>query len=401
MQVTPGPIDNAALDAFIELAGVKAWRERLSALERLATQPTRVGRAAFQRHVIELTINRLRRIGRNRPASLAECRIATLATDATLLNDRLSAPGRIRLRAAIRTALEACNTLVPAFHLLRTAALQRARGFEVEFTGLDDEASFDLLLRRDGVEAEVVCDVVSAEDGRGVHRGAWSSLVDRIDPELQLWLAGHPGRYLLKMTLPQGLKDVPEGTALASLHSRISLMLSSHCRADHDEAAVLRLDPLMLAAAQASENGLMPRLRNEFGPEAHLAVTRADGGLFVIAARASQENEVAVAVRRRMCAVAPARLSGARPGILAMFVEDTDRTEWRLLRERLDLEGEARQFLTDPGARSVVAVTCSSRLEMFGLTGSDAASDGELRFRNQAHPAAKTVALAPAVLSSF
>jgi len=121
----------------------------------------------------------------------------------------------------------------------------------------------------------------------------------------------------------------------------------------------------------------------------------------VIAARAGRENEVAVAVRRRMCTVAPARLSGARPGILAMFVEDTDRTEWRLLRERMDLEGETRQFLTDPGARSVVAVTCSSRLEMFGLAGPDAAPGGELRFRNPAHPAAKTAALAPAVLSSI
>ncbi len=401
MQPSFSQIDIAAIDAFVDLAGPRVWRERLAALERLAARPTHAGRAALQRHIIELTIDRLRRVGRNRPPSVAECYIADLALDATRLNDELRGPGRNRLRAVLRAALENVSTLVPMFHLLRTAALQRARGFDVAFPGLDDEASFDLLLCRDGAEAEVACDVVSAEEGRGVHRGAWVSLVDRIDPELQVWLAGHPGRYLLKMTLPQGLKDQPEGTALAALHGRITAMLSSRCRADHDEAAVLRLDPLMLAAAQASELGLMPRLRDQFGPEAHLLVTRASGGLFVIAARAGRENEVAVAVRRRMCTVAPARLSGARPGILAMFVEDTDRTEWRLLRERMDLEGETRQFLTDPGARSVVAVTCSSRLEMFGLAGPDAAPGGELRFRNPAHPAAKTAALAPAVLSSI
>ena len=102
-----------------------------------------------------------------------------------------------------------------------------------------------------------------------------------------------------------------------------------------------------------------------------------------------------------MTAIAPTRLTGTRPGILAMFVEDTDKTEWRLLRERMDLEGEARQFLTNPGARSVVAVTCASRLEMFGLPEPDAASGGELRFRNPSHPAAKTSALAPAVTSSL
>jgi hypothetical protein len=395
-------IDPTSLEAFVEGFGVRAWQERLAELGAAASCPTRIGRATLQRHAIELTIERWRKAGRaHRTPSLAERRIAALAADASRLFESLSAPGRMRLRAVLQVATLSANTLVPVFHLLRTAALQRNRGFEVAFTGLEDETNFDLLLSRDGHEAEVVCDVVSAEDGRGVHRRAWSCLCDRIDPELQIWLANHPGRYLLKLTLPQGLKDLPEGDALGALHSRISSMLSTRRRADHDEAAVLRLDPLMLAAAQADELGLMPRLRTEFGPEAHLAVTQAERSLFVMAARAGQENEVAVAVRRRMAAVAPTRLTGSRPGILAMFVEDTDCTEWRLLRERLDLEGQARQFLTNPDARSVVAVTCSSRVEMFGLPAPDAAPDGELRFRNPAHPAAKAAALAPAISSSL
>ncbi len=401
MTHVPGSIDTAALQAFVDAFGKRAWGERIGELEQAVAGQTRSARAAQQRHVVELTINRWLRPGRNRPPSMAERCIAGLAADASRLFDALPADSRDRLRARLRGAAVGTNTFIAPFHLMRIAALQRARGFDVAFAGLEDGATFDLLLHRDGHEAEVACDVVSAEDGRGVHRGAWSRLCDRIDPELQTWLASHPGRYLLKMTLPQGLKDLPEGDALGALHSRITTMLSTMRRADHDEAAVLRLDPLMLAAAQADELGLMPRLRSEFGPEAHLAVTQAERSLFVMAARAGQENAVAIAIRRRMAAVAPARLTGTRPGILAMFIEDTDRLEWRLLRDRMDLEGEARQFLTDPGARSVVAVTCASRLEMFGMAGPDAAPDGELRFRNPSHPAAKAAALAPAVTSSM
>jgi hypothetical protein len=178
-------------------------------------------------------------------------------------------------------------------------------------------------------------------------------------------------------------------------------MLEASRRADHDEAAVLRLDPFMLAAAQADELGLMPSLRREFGHQAHLAVTSAGRGVFVLAARAGREDEVATALRRRLAAVAPARLTGTRPGILAMFIEDTDGAEWRHLREKLELEGEARQFLTHPEARPVVAVTCCSRFELFGTPEPYGAPDGELRFRNPAHPAAKALALAPAVLSSM
>ncbi len=182
-------------------------------------------------------------------------------------------------------------------------------------------------------------------------------------------------------------------------------MLSQHKRADHDEAAVLRLDPLMLAAAQAGDNGraelgLMPRLRREFGPEAHLAVTSAPTGVFVMAARAGREDEVARAVHRRMAEVAPARLTGTRPGILAMFVEDTDRLEWQALRAQLRLEAEARHFMTKPEARAVVAVTCASRLELLGPDEAEGQPCCELRFRNPGHPAAKQSALAPAVMSS-
>jgi hypothetical protein len=184
------------------------------------------------------------------------------------------------------------------------------------------------------------------------------------------------------------------------LHGRIRTMLATSQRRDHDEAVVLRLDPLLLAGAQAGDLGLLTSLRREFGPEAHLSVTAAGGGVFVMAARSGQENEIAVAVRKRLATLAPTRLTGTRPGILAMFIEDTDRTEWRSLREQLELEGETRQFLAGADARRVVAVTCASRLEMFGMTGSDVAPEGELRFRNPAHPAAKAAALAPAVLSS-
>ncbi len=393
------PLPLPSLDAFVNLVGARLWRSRLAAIEAAVAQGQRQGQAALQKHAVEVTIERMRRRAIRLPGT-GERHMAAVAAEAVRTHRGLSRPGRERLRAALRAGLAEGGTLMPIFHLLRTAAMQRERGFTVRFSGFEDDAPFDLLLSRHGVEAELACDTVSAEAGRDVHRGAWVRLVDRIDPDLQTWLAAHPGRYLLKLTLPQGLREDGAPDRLAELHQRIRTMLEGSRRADHDEAAVLRLDPLMLAAAQADENGLLSSLRREFGHEAHLAVTAAGRGVFVLAARAGRENEVAVAIRRRMAAVAPARLTGERPGILAMFIEDTDRLEWRHLRDKLELEGEARQFLTLPEARRVVAVTCVSRLELFGAGVPDAAPDGELRFRNPSHPAARTAALAPAVMSS-
>jgi hypothetical protein len=289
---------------------------------------------------------------------------------------------------------------MPLFHLLRLAALHRARGFTVQFAGLEDGAPFDLLLSRGHIEAEIVCEVVSAEEGRPLHRGAWLRLADRIDPDLRAFLGTHPGRFLLKMTLPDGLR-VAEDEALKTLHQRICAMLVAERRLEHSKAVALRLDPLLLATPNSHEFGLASHLRQEFGPEAHLSVTSAGEAMFVMAARAGCENEIAAAVHRRMTTVAPTRLSGSRPGILAMFIDDIDRGEWCALRERLELESEVRQFLLRPQAASVVAVTCASRMEMFGMPERDAASGRELRFCNPAHPAARVAALAPAVQSSM
>ncbi len=387
---------------FVNVVGRSHWTKRLAEIRTFCRGGQRSGRALAQRHIVELTLERFRTAEQARPITPAEQAVCRLAAEAVRAYASLPREGKQRMRAALVASLSGSEVLIGLFHVFHIAILQIRRGFTVRYARFFDETPFDLLLTRDGVEAEVACDVISAEEGRDVHRGAWVHLVDRIDPDLQTWLANHPGRYLLKLTLPQGLRSGPVGLEqLSVLHGRIRVMLEGRSRADHDAAAVLRLDPLMLAAAQADELGLMSSLRREFGYQAHLAVTAAGGGVFVLAARAGREDEVAPALRRRLAAIAPVRLTGTRPGILAMLIEDTDRVEWRHLREQLELEGETRQFLTHPEARPVVAVTCASRFELFGATAPDAAADGELRFRNPAHPAAKLPALAPAILSSM
>ena len=404
----PRPDLAAALPAFAALAGERRWASRLSELARRTRPPpgrggTWRGRAAQRRHALELALARLvedpRALDR---AGRGERRLLAIAADAVRLAETLPARGRARLRERLAAGLEGEQTLVPLFHLLRSAALYRARGFTVEFPGLAEDAPFDLLIRRGGAEAAVACETFSAEEGRSLHRGDWYALVDRVHPELQTWLAAHPGRYVLKMTLPEGLGGPDR---LAELHRRISQLLATPTRQDSSADAVLKLDPLVLAGAQAAGQGrLLPeRLRAQFGPEAHLAVTAdpSGGSVFVIAARAGREDTIAEAFGRRLAAAAEARLGAAadgRAGILAVFVEDVDRTEWRALRESLELEGAARRFLTTAAARPVVAVTCCSRMELLGLEAPDAVPEGELRFRNPAHPAARQPgALAPAI----
>src|SRR5690349_12747056 len=197
--------DTAHLARFRALCGDRRWTARLAEIARRASAASLAGRAAQQRHALELALARLATPDALAKATPAERRVLSYAGEAVALAGTLPAGPRKRLRERIEAGLSGEATLVPLFHLLRTAALHRARGFEVAFTGLAEEAPWDLTITREGETAEVVCETVSAEEGRRVHRGDWCALVDRINPELQTWLAAHPGRYLLKMTLPEGM----------------------------------------------------------------------------------------------------------------------------------------------------------------------------------------------------
>ena len=389
MHLQRPPFDPHVLDTFVALVGAETWARRMAELARSAASGPRVGQIARRRHGLELALERLRG-SLARPPSAAEQHAARFAADVVALERELPARGKARLQRALASATAGDRTLVPLFHLLRTAALQRARGFRVQFAALADGRAFDLLIANGPHTAEVACDVVSAEAGRLIHRSAWAQLADDVEPELHGWLAKHPGLHLLKLTLPRGL----DAGMISTVRARIHSLLTGGGRLEHDDDAVLRLDPLSEGAAQ------LQSLRQAFGPEAHLSATASANGRFIMAARAGREDEVGVALRRRLADITPTRLSGTRPGILAMCVEDTDREEWRGLRDRLELEGEARQFLAGDLARRVIAISCASRLELFGVAAPDATDDGELRFRNPAHPAAKSAALAPAVLSS-
>ncbi|MBB3899897.1 hypothetical protein [Roseococcus suduntuyensis] len=394
------PSAASPLSAFLALAGAEKWRSRVRDIGVRARPGSLSGRAAQQRHALELILARL-----NNPAVLAragrhERRVLAFVREATELAAVLEPGPRARLQQLIGMGLEGEGNLIPLFHLLRTAALLRLRGFEVRHDGLLHGTPYDLMVQREGAVAEVVCETVSAEEGRPLHRGHWASLVDRVNPELQTWLAAHPGRYILKMTLPE---DVSEKNRIGELHGRICAMLAAEKRQDASADAVLKLDPLVLAGAQAASDptrALPARLRELFGLEAHLAVTAdpASGSVMVMAARAGRENDIATAAKRRLAQAATARLSGRHPGLLALFLDDLDAAEWHGLRDTLELEGVVRRFLTEAEAKPVVAVTCATRQELFGLP--DCAPEGELRFRNPSHPQSRSQGLEPAISSA-
>ena len=144
--------------AFLRLAGRRVWSTRLAELGRRVQSGPLTGRAAQQRHVVEFVLARVAEGRGGERLGAAERRVLAFAQEAVRLARTLPEEPRARLRALVHEGLAGEQTLIPLFHLLRTAALYRERGFAVEFAGLAEGAPYDLRIVRAGAVAEVVCE---------------------------------------------------------------------------------------------------------------------------------------------------------------------------------------------------------------------------------------------------
>ncbi|MGC5198690.1 hypothetical protein, partial [Aphanothece microscopica] len=97
--------DPADLDRFLSLCGSRLWTKRLGEIGQRARQASLSGRAAQQRHAVELVLARLTDPKAMANAGQAERRLLAYAREASKLAATLPAPRRARLRDRIAAAL--------------------------------------------------------------------------------------------------------------------------------------------------------------------------------------------------------------------------------------------------------------------------------------------------------
>jgi hypothetical protein len=108
--------------AFVRLVGSRAWSRRLADISRRTQSGPLSGRAAQQRHALEIALGRVADQAALAKASPAERRVLGFAAEAVRLARSLPEGPRTRLRGLLQEGLTGEATLIPLFHLLRTAA---------------------------------------------------------------------------------------------------------------------------------------------------------------------------------------------------------------------------------------------------------------------------------------
>ena len=158
--------DQADLARFRALCGDRRWTVRLAEISRRAATSSLAGRAAQQRHALELALGRLLDAKAPEKATQAERRVAAYAREAVQLAATLPAAPRKRLREQIEAGLTGEATLVPCSTCFTPPPCTAPAASRCDFTGLAEGTPWDLLITREGTAAEVACETVSAEEGR-------------------------------------------------------------------------------------------------------------------------------------------------------------------------------------------------------------------------------------------
>lgn len=310
----------------------------------MADQPL-LRRAIRRRYLLELAMEqlfrRLNKRGESRPLPEEYRVLASVAGAIAEIAEALPAKPRKELNARIAQGLTGEGSLVSVFHLAATAQRFVSLGFRVSFPDLAGKAPYDLLVEKGGQSAEVACVTVPADVGRAIHSGDWDQLVGQLDPALQSYVERRPGRYILKLSMPEGIAG---SRGVTAIRDEVVRLLSDGTRVARSDTVVLKLDPLTLAPERLTEDNLHRRLETQFGHTANLAISIDGESVFVVAARSGKPDDIARGVLTQIADV-PRRFSGERPAMLFTLVDDLSPAEWVDLRDRMELEVAGRELL--------------------------------------------------------
>jgi len=248
------------------------------------------------------------------------------------VHDKLSEKGRIRLAGSVRDALQNTAGLVPVEIELRVAAHLMQKGFDVDFTDLEQRARFDLLASKAGMKIEVDCKSVSADVGRSIHARRFRDFAGRLSASIRQ-LAQHGGGLLVHITIPDNLhgdtRDLAAQTNSAisnALKDDISVELSPPVGNVRVRSFDLRESPFDQQPT-VSETDLSYFLTKKLGlPENLNAVShyvpRISAVVLVIESR--RQDRVVDGIYRQLKDSALRQFSGNRPAVLCVRLRDVN-----------------------------------------------------------------------------
>ena len=324
------------LHEFVQIAGPRIWERRLAWLEAEVHRKTGMEKFWMERCALELgllsVVQQYAATGQVpvRGLKTEEQRFLSFAAMVVRCHERLSNPGKKRLKGMLRDAAKQDTGLGPVAYEMKIAAHLMSRGFNVQFRDLEGEKGCDFLATKKDAMAEVECKYMSGDIGRKIHRKRLYQLGDRISKTMLDYADRLKTGLLMRLEISDRLHGREEyQTALAELLSRAVFSGGDHedgvgNRVTVQEFDIGNLTGEWVTTTEFDREALRTMLLRNFGlvNKCSLAYFRPNRSAILVVVESRRDDRVLDGMQRQLLKAAKNQFSGNLPAILCCHLID-------------------------------------------------------------------------------
>ncbi|MGE0272846.1 MAG: hypothetical protein AB7M05_18915 [Alphaproteobacteria bacterium] len=336
----------------IQSCGWNVWKRRFLILENSSAKNPLLGQFFGQRYPLEFEISALHRhylaTGRYPELhnSLQYSAYSFLAMFARV-HQRLSPSGKKRLSGMLRSCLDTNSQygLRPLQHEITVAAHLMRRGFDVQFTDIENQERFDFLAAKNDIEIEIECKTFGGDIGRPIHLRAFYALGIALFDELANLPHTHPGGHLVKITVFDRLHVRQE--FLGRIKSAVSFAIrdnnksftSSDCGVEFAEFDAIGTFGIVDANKGISASDVKDLVEKRFRAinKNILVILSPPNGMTILVVESHQSDDVVPSMYRALREAAR-QCSGGRAAVLCARLTDITEEQLRSLAKRNELD---------------------------------------------------------------
>ncbi len=324
------------LTQFISITDWSPWKKRIDMLNQQYAKNPLLEDLIVDYHWIEAEMaahrQRVRATGRMRKPSSStaahnfQAFVACTARVYSLLSDK----GKKTLRGMLIDGLKSEYGLLSVHFEIEIAGALMSYGSDVTFSDIENGGGFDFLARREGLEAEVECKLVTADIGRKVHRSHAIALYQRLRPVMEDWAEKASGGVFVRIVVPDRLHPNQQQQnaiveqakkAISGMHA---VSKSENCRVEIEEIDLSEIPFGPSTPRQEAEVVMRNMVEEKIGnPNSNILVFLKPGKSVIVFVVGSEKSDrVLDRILRHLKGSGSSQFSGDRPGVLCVRLVD-------------------------------------------------------------------------------
>lgn len=326
------------LEGLLQITGAQPWMRRREWIRRQLQRNPLLEEYLNEHHSLEIQFEKARshwvKTGRVQTTLEGEeaYKLYAFITQYMRVYERLSSAAKTRFRGMLLDGLKdpSKKGLLSLQQELTTSAHLMSLGFDVEFSDLEGTGRCDFFLRRDGVELDAECKMVSCDIGRKIPRLIAAEVLYGIQKEVQQHAAHLTGGRCLHVRVPdrleaeQGRRDAIVKAAGRTLRTGISDEVDGVCRTSLLDFSLSSSPFNVSNPNQVSLEGIRKLSESLVGNDnPQLAVFFKPGKMAVVTIiQSDKKDRVLEAIFDVLGEAASSQLTGTRPGALFAQLHD-------------------------------------------------------------------------------